>query len=69
MSTTITQTAAFKHTAAESLPLSVRSTLLKPEAERAELFALPTQEQTAEEHRVSGTKRERLEDASQSIQF
>ncbi|KAI6173317.1 E3 ubiquitin-protein ligase UBR5 [Aphelenchoides besseyi] len=41
---------AFKYAAGECLPLALRSALLKPESERADLFMLPVMERTSEEH-------------------
>jgi hypothetical protein len=44
---------AFKYSANETAPLATRSTLLKPEADRSDLFMLPIVERTTNEHIVS----------------
>jgi hypothetical protein len=40
----------FKYSAAECVPLATKSSLLKPEADRSDLFMLPIAERKAEEH-------------------
>lgn len=44
---------AFKYTANECLPLSTRSHLLQPDAERNVLFSLPVPHRTRESHKVN----------------
>lgn len=43
---------AFKYSANECLPLSTRTHLLQPDAEKNQLFALPTPERTRVSHHV-----------------
>lgn len=44
---------AFKYTANDCLPLSTRSHLLQPDAERNILFSLPVPHRTRESHKVN----------------
>ncbi|CAD5234617.1 unnamed protein product [Bursaphelenchus xylophilus] len=41
---------AFKYPAGECVPLAVRSSLLKPESDKADMFLIPVPERTVEDH-------------------